>query len=325
MTCPVPCVAAILTCYNEGPYIGGAVRSILRQTRADLLESIVIADDGSGAETCAVLKDIESWDPRIRVLYGPGGGGLAAQRNWAIRCSSAPLLAILDGDDLWSERKLELQVGVLEHDLTVGLVYSGYYAFAGEDLTTAAQAAVRDISAHPNLTRAYFLNDPPIIPSTTLIRRTAFDACGGFNPQIHVFEDTDFYLRLSRVTRFGFVESPLLYKRSNAASITGSRRDLMAHHAFVAFNAAKEDPNLLPLVPRRLAERARKLGNHRFLFGELDEARRLQRLAVRLNPLNWRAWLALIASARCAAPLWRLVSAKTRARRAAHGVVEPCQ
>jgi hypothetical protein len=207
----------------------------------------------------------------------------------------------------------------------VGLVYGGYHAFAGDDLTTAARAPVRDISAHPNLTRAYFLNDPPIIPSTTLIRRTAYDACGGFDPQIRVFEDTDFYLRLSRVARFAFVDSSLLYKRSHAAGITGSRRDLMAHHAFVAFNAARQDPDLLPLVPRRLAERARKLGNHRFLFGEVHEARRLQWLAVRLNPLNWRAWLALLSTVGFARPLWRLLSAKTRARRAALGVVEPCQ
>ncbi len=115
-------------------------------------------------------------------------------------------------------------------------------------------------------------NDPPIIPSTTLLRRSAFTACGGFDANVRVFEDTDFYLRLSGIAGLRFVDEPALYKRSRGNSITGGRRDLMAHHAFVALKAASEDPRLLRWVPHRLAERARKLGNVRFVLGDEIEA-----------------------------------------------------
>lgn len=71
--------SVIITCYNEGAYIGAAVRSVLDQTRAEAIDQIVIVDDGSAPETLAVLKDIETWDKRIDVAYGPGGGGPAAQ------------------------------------------------------------------------------------------------------------------------------------------------------------------------------------------------------------------------------------------------------
>jgi glycosyltransferase involved in cell wall biosynthesis len=318
-------VAVVLTCYNEGKYIGAAVRSVLQQTRADLIESVVIADDGSDAETLSALQVLEGWDSRIRVLYGAGGAGLSAQRNLAILHTSAPILAILDGDDVWTSDKLDMQVAALTADQSVGLVYSGYFAFAWDDFSSATPAKVRDITGESDLTRAYFLNDPPIIPSTTLIRRSAFDACGGFDAKIRVFEDTDFYLRLSRFCRFAFVAAPLLYKRSNSNGITGARKDLLEHHALVAFKAASEDPRLLPLVPRRLAERARKLGNHRLLFGDVEEAKRLIQFGLRLDPLNWRAWVSFIASTRLARPAFRLLAAKAHDRRVAMGAIEPCR
>lgn len=311
-------VAVIMTCYNEGPYIGAAVRSVLAQTRADLIDCIVIADDGSAADTLGVLQEIEQWDARIRVIYGPGGAGLPAQRNLAIRSTTAPLFAILDGDDLWSTDKLERQIGAIS-DPAVGLVYSKYFTFA-HTIEAAHAARVRDITTHPDLTRAFFLNDPPIIPSTILVRRASFDACGGFDATIRVFEDTDFYLRLSRVSRFAFVDQPLLYKRSHSASITGGRKDLMAYHALVALKAAAVEPALLPLVPRRLAERARKLGNHYFLMGQHSTAHELLRFALRLDLTNWRAWLSWVATGRLAGLVHWAMASRWRKRRIAMGV-----
>lgn len=316
-----PSVSVIMTCYNEGPYIGAAVRSVLDQTRAELIDAIVIADDGSAPDTVAVLKTIEGWDPRIKVIYGPGGAGLPAQRNLALKSVTAPFFAILDGDDLWTPDKLEHQFQTILDDDGVGLVYGGYFTFPEMDLTKAQRASVLDLSHARDLTRAYFLSDPPIIPSTTLIRRSAFDACGGFDAAVRIFEDTDFYIRLSRHCRFALVEAPVLYKRNRGASITGGRKDLMAHHALVALKAAADEPRLMPLVTRRLAERARKLGNHRFLFGDSQGAARLLRFAVQLDPFNLRAWASLIVASAFAPLVYRLLASKLKGRREAMGVV----
>ena len=229
----------------------------------------------------------------------------------------------INSDDWWHPRKLERQVPAMASDPDVGLVYSDYFTFPDNDLTVARRAGVINLATSSDLTRTYFLNDAPIIPSTTLIRRSAFEACGGFDPSIRVFEDTDFYLRLSRHCRFAFVDAPLLYKRNRASSITGGRKDLMAHHALVALKAAAEEPRLLPLVTRRLAERARKLANQRFLLGDNDEAVRLLRFATQLNVFNWRAWPSLIVAGLFSRRASRLVLTRFKARRAALGRTEP--
>ena len=190
---------------------------------------------------------------------------------------------------------MAVQLAKFEEDRSVGLVYTGFYLFPGNDLRVARKARVIDITIARDLSRAYFLNDPPIIPSTIVLRRSAFEAIGGFDATIKVFEDTDFYLRLSRICRFGFCEEPLIYKRNRGTSITGGSVDLMAHHAFVAFRFAAVEPKFLTLVPKRLAERARKLGNHNIFLGNLPTARRHLELAVKLDRWNMMAratWLA---------------------------------
>jgi len=314
-------VAVIITCYNEGAYIGAAVQSVLDQSRADLIDCIVIADDGSGPDTIAVLKTIECRDPRIRVIYGAGRAGISAQRNLAIRSTHAPILAILDGDDLWRRDKLKRQLPALS-DPTIGLVYAGYFTFTAE-IRNAHRAVVRDITSEPDLPRAFFLNDPPIIPSAALIRRSAFEACGGYDSSIPVFEDSDLHFRLARVCRFAFVDAPLLYKRNHAGSITGGRRkDLMAYHALVALKAAADDARILALVPRRLAERARKLGNHYFLMDDPARARPLLRFATQLDPRNLRAWGSLIVAVCFPRAVHLVMASRWRARRAALGVTD---
>jgi glycosyltransferase involved in cell wall biosynthesis len=285
-----------MTCYNEGPFIEEAVRSILDQTRQDLVDAIVIADDGSAADTVAVLKAIETLDPRIRVLYGSGGRGLPGNRNVAADHCTGDYIAILDGDDIWAPTKLEEQCVVLDRSPSVGLVYAGYFTFPSGNLGAAQPARVIDISDSKGgpggaLTKRYFLNDPPIIPSTIIVRRDLFEKVGRFDANIRVFEDTEFFLRLSKLCDFALVSTSLLYKRGHPSSITGGRKDLMAYHAFVALKAAAEDPGMLALVPRRLAERARKLGNQRFLIGDHDGARALAAFALRLRPSSALSWV----------------------------------
>lgn len=143
-------IDVIITCYNEGDFIGEAVQSVLAQSRSDLIQKIIIADDGSDSKTINQL------------------------------------------------------------------------------------ASVIDISHSKNLEKEYFISDPPIIPSTTLIKRATYDACGGFADDLKVFEDTELFIRLCAIGRVRFQEQPTLYKRYHPNSITGGVKDLMADHANVA-------------------------------------------------------------------------------------------
>jgi len=287
-------VAVVVTCYNEGPFIGAAIRSVLNQTAVHAIGEIIVADDGSDNETLAVLKEIEKWDVRIKVVYGPGGKRQAAQRNMAVQSTLLPYIAFLDGDDLWAPEKLSAQLQTCHDNPSAGLVYTGFSNFSDPDAGNARPARLVDITGADDLALEYFVNDPPILPSTVLIRRDVYTAAGGMDPTIHCFEETEFYLRIAPHTRFACLKTPLVLKRNRASSITGGRRDLLAFHAFVALKASAENPNLMPQVPARIAERARKLANQHFLAGDLGGAKIVSAFAVRLVPWKANSWVSWI-------------------------------
>jgi glycosyltransferase involved in cell wall biosynthesis len=287
-------VAVIITCHNEGPWIEAALASVLAQTAAEAIAEIVVADDGSDGATLAVLGRLGGLDPRITVLRHDRYG-VSRNRNAAVRHSSAPLIAFLDADDLWAPGKLAAQLQALAGHPETGLVYTGFSLFPNRAPDQITPVRVLDHTEVRDLALSYFLSDPPVIPSSVLLRRSVFDLAGGFDESLRVFEDTEFFGRLARITRFRALADPYyVRKRNHSLSITNQRQDLMMHHAFVAFHLARTEPRLMPYVPRRLAERARKLGNLEARDGLPDSAARFYGLALALRPLSALTWINLI-------------------------------
>lgn len=286
-------VAVILTCHNEGAWIEQAVSSVLAQTAAEAVSEIIVADDGSDAATVAVLERLCGLDARITVLRHAGYGA-SRNRNAAVRHSSAPLIAFLDADDLWMPGKLAAQLQALAEHPEDGLVYTGFCLFPNHNRDELTPVRVLDHTEARDLALSYFLNDPPVIPSSVLLKRSVFELAGGFDESLRVFEDTEFFGRLARITRYrALVDPHHVHKRVHGASITNRRQDLMMHHAFVAFYLARTDPRLLAHIPRRLSERARKLGNLEARDGRPDSAGRFYGLALALRPVSVLAWLSL--------------------------------
>ncbi len=315
-------IDVVITCYNEGQYIEDTVQSVLEQTISDRVQSIIIVDDGSTKSTIEVLNEIKKLDTRIKIDFGAGGNGISAQRNLAIRKGSAHYIAILDGDDIWDPEKLEEQVDLLDKRSDIGLVYSDYYEFADGDPGSQRRVNASDLSQEINQTQAYFLCDPPIIPSATIIRRTLFERSGGFDEQIQMFEDSDLWIRLSRISRFGFVNKPLVKKRYHEASLTGANLNVMPFHAEIALKAVRYESDLLKFLPRRLAERARKLGNHLYLLGDPSAARRTLRLSIALYAFNPRSWASYLVVLLIPNISYRILKSRLEARRRALGFRE---
>jgi glycosyltransferase involved in cell wall biosynthesis len=91
-------VSVIVSTYNRPDALGACLRSLGRQTDKDF--EIVVADDGSGPVTGAV---IETWKaklavPLVHVWQEDRGFRLAEIRNRAIAASAGGYLVFLDGD-----------------------------------------------------------------------------------------------------------------------------------------------------------------------------------------------------------------------------------
>ena len=232
-------ISVVITSFNEGALIEQAVESVLKQSRSDLIEKIVIIDDGSGGETLEILSTVARRDPRIEVLL-EHGNGQARNRNIASRRIDLDWIALLDGDDIWLPQKLQRQWNFCRSNSAIGLVYSYYYSFRDIGETNMKVPFVHDHGRSSDTLRDYFRFDGPIIPSTVLLRRSAFEAAGGFDPNIRS-------LRGDRtVFENGFCDAVLFGARTvgDEAKSAGSH-DIAAQR----FDAASRFRRVLDLQP----------------------------------------------------------------------------
>ena len=211
-------VSVIIPVYNVAPYIGEALDSIFAQTCGDV-EAIVI-NDGSTDETEVKLAPY-----RDRIVYlKQRNRGVMAARNAGLRVARGRYIALLDGDDLWAPRFLEVLVGMLESDASLSLafpnaIFSGSPKFSG-NLYQEVFPATEPVTFDRVLQRECH------IFYSSVIRREALEDTGLFDESLkgQGAEDFDLWLRmLQRGHRFGFTtESLAKYRwRQDSLSNTG--------------------------------------------------------------------------------------------------------
>ena len=107
--------------YNTGRFIAESIKSVLNQTHTDL--ELIIVDDCSTDDTDEVVASFT--DERIKYLKNEKNSGAAVSRNRALAEAKGRWIAFLDSDDLWTETKLEEQIGFMEKN-GYGFSYTQY-------------------------------------------------------------------------------------------------------------------------------------------------------------------------------------------------------
>ena len=124
-----PRVNVIMTTYNHRDFIQQAVESVLSQ-RAEFSFDLTILDDVSTDGTGQIIEELAARHAGIvRVLRPPVNLNSNAELRRAIQLTAGEFVAILDGDDYWTDpHKLRKQVAFLDenpglsmcfHDCTV--------------------------------------------------------------------------------------------------------------------------------------------------------------------------------------------------------------
>ena len=154
---------------------------------------LIVVDDGSADETPRGLAEVA--DPRLRVLRNDVAQGVARARNRGVAAASAPWVAFLDDDDLWSPWKLRRQLDA------VGAVEGAGFAYAAAVFLDGAGAPLRPDPAPPAETVARALRARDVVggPSTVLARTELVRELGGFDDALSVLADWDLWLRLAEL------------------------------------------------------------------------------------------------------------------------------
>ena len=91
------CVDVIIAAWNRADTIVRAVNSVAHEP---CVRRVYVVDDASTDDTAARAQAIAAPPGRIEVVRSVRNGGPSAARNGALALSTAPWVAVLDGDDL---------------------------------------------------------------------------------------------------------------------------------------------------------------------------------------------------------------------------------
>ncbi len=187
-----PRIAVIVPAYGVAHVLCEALESLQAQS-LEQWECAVI-DDGAPDDVAAAVAPFLS-DPRIRFIT-TANHGVSAARNTAIAATTAPLVALLDGDDRFRPDYLATMAALLEAEPAVRLATCNallFGALPSERLCFVDPQGHGD-GIHGSLTEVIDRSFSVYIG--TSFRRADFDAVSGFDPSMSHAEDLDLWVRL---------------------------------------------------------------------------------------------------------------------------------
>lgn len=215
-----PLVSVVIPVFNGERFLAETIESVLAQTH-EPVETIVV-DDGSTDGSAEIARSYP-----VSYLYQENSG-VAAARNRGLAAAAGEFISLLDQDDVWLPRKLELQVHALARNPAAGICSCRFDTFLEPGCT------VPDWVQNP----AYVESDRSYRNSqlgTLLVRRALFGEVGGFDAGYGASNDTDWFLRTRDAgVAVVMLEEPLQRKRfhdQNDSSRRDPRQRLRAFHA----------------------------------------------------------------------------------------------
>lgn len=211
----MPEVSVVIPTYNRAKLVTRAIDSVLNQTFKNF--ELIIVDDGSTDNTVATIKK-EYSDKRIRLFAQKTNRGGSAGRNIGIEHSKGKYIAFLDSDDEWLPTKLEKQLSVFKslNLENLGAVGCGWKLIIENNgvIKTKDKIPKKIIgNIHGKLLAGKILSNSPLYPGGTpmiMIKKECFKKIGLFDTKLKASQDSDLYLRLSRIYQFAAVPEVLV-------------------------------------------------------------------------------------------------------------------
>ncbi|SNC67736.1 Glycosyltransferase involved in cell wall bisynthesis [Hymenobacter gelipurpurascens] len=279
-------VSVVIPSYNYSAYISDAINSIKAQTYPHW--EIIVVDDGSKDNTAEVVARYTAQDNRIKYHYQQNQG-LSAARNTGISLAQGAYIQLLDADDYISKRKLEIQVGLLEQQPDVALVYADTYIYThSDDLTVPRNfrqfhLTMPPISAQGVNLAMHMALDNIFLVGSPLFRRSMAVAAGPFDKTLFSLEDWHFWYRaVLQNQKFVYDnrEGTEFYVRTHGNNMTGNRYKMwkykiQARQALILLmegvvqSGAGMGPVLRPVLARQKAYLYEEQARYNLLYENL--------------------------------------------------------
>ncbi|MHB9101381.1 MAG: glycosyltransferase family 2 protein [Sulfuricella sp.] len=287
-------ISVVIPIYNGSHYLQACIDSALNQTYPQV--EIVAVNDGSKDNSMEILK---SYGDRIRVI-DQANSGQAIARNNGVKASHGELVAFLDQDDVWDDIKLERQAALLKRHSDALATYCDHRGIDEHGAVTSPTGALYYPRTSGQILEHLIRGNFILSASLVMLRRSAFDAAGGFDAsQPHWSDDYDLWMRIAARGAFLYQIETLAGYRRHSSNTSGSAFEMQAGNAHALRNLemhlnSEQHQKLLPLLREKRYQSTLGTAWHHRLQGRRKEAINTYRAAIALRPSSLPAWVGLM-------------------------------
>jgi glycosyltransferase involved in cell wall biosynthesis len=215
-----PTVTFLVPCYKLAHFLEECVGSMLAQTYRDF--EVLVLDDCSPDNTPEVAARIG--DPRVRLVRHAQNMGHLRNYNEGIRQSRGKYIWLISADDkLKDPRILERYVEVMERNPNVGYVFC-----PAVELRDTTEMGVMEWTRYAREDRImrgrpYFreiINGNLVAAPTGMVRKTAYDKCGGFPLDLPHTGDWYLWSLFSLYFDVAFLAEPMVLYRTHGENMS---------------------------------------------------------------------------------------------------------
>ena len=196
-------ISVVIPTLNRINTLERALDSVINQTYKPA--EIIVVDNGSSDGT---LKFLREQYPKITTLT-ENKVGVSSARNKGIKKSINQWIALLDSDDAWHPRKLEVQTSMLDSAL------KEYSLIHTDEVWFRNNKHINQMKKHKKQGGYIFercLSLCCISPSSVLFKKNILDKVGLFDESLPVCEDYDMWLKICSSEEVLFAQDKLTYK-----------------------------------------------------------------------------------------------------------------
>lgn len=214
-----PLISVIVPVYNHYRYLRACLNSVLRQTLRQPFELIIVDDASSDARVAPMLRELAAQSEAITLIENESNLGIAAGQNRAAAKARGAFLAFLDCDDRLDPHALE---AVAQHLDGADYVFTDRVDIDADDKRVRVARYGGYVNIKPSGDIRADLLDGMVASHLKLIRREAYLAAGGFDPQFGGVQDWELALKMAEGgARMRYLPKPLYFHRLHSGSVTG--------------------------------------------------------------------------------------------------------
>lgn len=226
-----PLVSIVFTSYNHVEFLKQALDGLVNQTYSNI--EIIIIDDCSTDGSQEVLKEYQNTKNVKLILKEENSGSYVLASNFGATFAKGDYILFAQCDDFSETNQIELLIKSAEENLSCGVVFSSSNLVDEKGIVFSNDYAGREHKFKklvdktpivPGEIMTKFLTFSCVLPnlSAALIKHDLFKKVNGLSDSFIVVSDWEFWLKLSELTNFYYIRTPLNNFRQHGTTIRSS-------------------------------------------------------------------------------------------------------